>query len=848
MNMKNKISAGIAITFLFVTVAAFAANFTDDTLQIGKPGSSADKSVVFGASNKKKLSHKPSTQTLDYEGNNLSVGDGLNTSDKTLKLNKGVNSPTIRHNFTSGDLEIENAPVLNQKGNTVSVGDGTNTNKVLKFNKGASSPEIRYNSTTGKLQFTNDTVAYKDIGSGSGGGGGINLLQDVNPDFESGSPPQNWTASGGTFTANSATPLFGLQSGNWDASALNQTLSSTLVTIQRGFIGKKCTADIEYRWPSGVSGDLSFQVVDQVPNILATVPLEPTTGSNTRKAFLAFDCPTTATDQLAARLIANVANPAAIDVDDVFVGVNKSTTNVTQASVWARARWLPNTNCTWVGNGSSELTFWNRMALDNDCNNPTVFGQAQVPGTKVPDLVVASLPKGKYRVEVKGLFVSTVAGSCVATITDGTSDGGDRTPFDNTDASVKNHINGFFEYASSQSNVTFRVLMQGTAGTPTCSWRNFENTQNEHIAEIVLYRYPDQPAEALNLETTGWFVDAILTATSSPNLGNTTTSGSLIADADLVLALNDGSAPAKIACSGAVATGTTCSGNEELGVEFDIPYAGNYLVCSQATAGSGVGGSAGANLSQTFWFQERSLNGATTVRDGKKRQTRAHSYEGSSNSQFSYTNIGMCEIWPFASAGPKRISVSYAQSVTGGAVITTNEVTMDTAIGGRNFSLSVYPLTQNFPAPIFTELQNLLKSVSFSATSSSGQSIPNATETTIIANVEKYDTNNAYNPATGVFTVPQDGKYHCICRIAYASFAPGSSTFYNQIRQNGVVRGEEWFTSASVTNIYTPRVDGHFSFNAGDAITCSTFHNSGASRVLTTAQNLHDFSCSRVGN
>lgn len=708
----KKLSLGIASTFLFVTIAALAANFTDDQLQFGKPGSSANKEIVFGASNKKKLKHVPGTLTLDYEGNNLSVGDGLNTSDKTLKLNKGANSPTLRHNFTSGDLEIENAPVLNQKGNTISVGDGTNTNKVLKFNKGASSPEIRYNSSTGKLQFTNDTTTYKDIGSGSGGGGGVNLLQEFNSDFESGSPPQNWTASGGTFITETTNPLFGLQSGSWDSNASSQTLSSQLVTIEKGFIGKKCTADIEYQWPSGVSGDLSFQVVDQVPNILATVNLEPTSGSNTRKAFLAFDCPSVATDQLRVRLLSNVANPALIVVDNAFVGVNKSTTNVTQASVWARARWLPAINCQWDNAaGTAVLTFWSDFPADTDCNNPQVFGQAVVPGTKVPRLRVANLPPGKYRFEAKGLHGNVGSNTAVWTTTDGTNDGGDRINSVSASSVFQGPITGFFEYTSAQSNVEFRVVHQLTSGSGSGIIPNSETTQNENIYELVLYRYPTESAEALNLETSGYLVQAKIEGTN-PSLSTVdVTSLSQIGVNGLTLTPFGNSQTARIPCAGAAATGATCAGDEIIGIEIDAPYAGDYEVCAQFTSAGAIGGAAGSQLEKAFAIVEQDVvTGTTITRAGVKRATQLHSYEGSTSSQFMWTPFTLCEVWPVASAGKRRFALDYTQDVVGAATISSNLILTDAsggAQGGRNVTWTVKSLTQQFPAPVFTEVTTL---------------------------------------------------------------------------------------------------------------------------------------------
>lgn len=610
----KKLSLGIASTFLFVTIAALAANFTDDTLQIGKPGSSADKSVVFGASNKKKLSHKPSTQTLDYEGNNLSVGDGLNTSDKTLKLNKGANSPTLRHNFTSGDLEIENAPVLNQKGNTVSVGDGTNTNKVLKFNKGASSPEIRYNSTTGKLQFTNDTTTYKDIGSGSGGGGGTNLLQEFNSDFESGSPPQNWTASGGTFIAETTDPLFGLQSGSWDSNASSQTLSSQLVTIEKGFIGKKCTADIEYKWPSGVAGDLSFQVVDQVPNILATVNLEPTTGINTRKAFLAFDCPSVATDQLRVRLLSNVANPALIAVDNAFVGTGKT--------VFEKPQDIFTAKVSSTGVVTDENSDW----IVGNCTNAAA--------------TVCTFKSGLFAVAPN----CWVANSTTSASNQADTNGGQ----------VYNVTTGSGTFAS--INATGSSLV---ARDKLVACQKVESAANR---------------EALNLETTGQSWSGYHDSTCGWARGNVAY-GDLSTDASCALVERTNSG---------FGTVTTQAGTLP-GIVFNAPGAAKYWVCANATSDQGTAG-------EQYFL--RLYDGTNTI-----SETNFQDVLGSTG-QLRPTSM-ICGIYNATSAGTKTISIQ-AKSSAGGTITVQG-------LGGNAIEWSIIRMDQAFPAPVFTELQNNVK-------------------------------------------------------------------------------------------------------------------------------------------
>lgn len=71
------------------------------------------------------------------------------------------------------------------------------------------------------------------------------------------------------------------------------------------------------------------------------------------------------------------------------------------------------------------------------------------------------------------------------------------------------------------------------------------------------------------------------------------------------------------------------------------------------------------------------------------------------------------------------------------------------------------------------------------------QSIPNATMTGVIFEVEEYDIGNGYNPITGIYTVPSTGYYHIAAHVRFAStvFA-GASSIECFIARNGITNGE----------------------------------------------------------
>lgn len=281
----------------------------------------------FGAIQPDRLTQKPRAL----------IGSGV-AQDSDLNFDVGLGSSNPRLRFKNSDSSLE----LNK--GILRFGTGAAGNQVLEADKGlgATNPKVRYNDSSTKWEFSNDGSAYTALGSGSGGGSSINLLtSDDNFGFEDGTT--NWTASGGSFTAiTSGSQLFGDTSGRFDASALNQTLSSAAkaVSAQPGLSGTSCIAGIGYIYATGSDGDYSLQVYDGT-NVLIDVPLRVTSVSSS--AFAGFGCPSSGT--VLVRLIANVSNPGAIDID----GLKENSGNVQLGSNILLSAVVPITewtNCT----------------------------------------------------------------------------------------------------------------------------------------------------------------------------------------------------------------------------------------------------------------------------------------------------------------------------------------------------------------------------------------------------------------------------------------------------------------------------------------------------------------------
>lgn len=138
----------------------------------------------------------------------------------------------------------------------------------------------------------------------------INILGPYNPGFENGI--SKWTASAGTFTAQSATLADGSKTASFVASAGSQTLKSQTVTIPAGLYGSLCTGSVRYKTTS--NDNFTLQIIDATPTVLYSRLLH--SNSNFEEARLDFACPTSGS--LALRL--SSSGSGTIYFDNAFLG------------------------------------------------------------------------------------------------------------------------------------------------------------------------------------------------------------------------------------------------------------------------------------------------------------------------------------------------------------------------------------------------------------------------------------------------------------------------------------------------------------------------------------------------
>jgi len=120
----------------------------------------------------------------------------------------------------------------------------------------------------------------------------------------------------------------------------------------------------------------------------------------------------------------------------------------------------------------------------------------------------------------------------------------------------------------------------------------------------------------------------------------------------------------------------------------------------------------------------------------------------------------------------------------------------------------------------------------FYAYRSSNFSVDSGTQTQIIFNAELYDTDNAFNTATGEFTVPsgKGGKYFIFLGTRKSNF--NSSRFYMQLRVNGsnYLTMENSYSGNSYVGVNGSTVRD---LSVGDVISADVYHNSGSTDSFT---------------
>jgi hypothetical protein len=675
-----------AILFATAYAAGVVQKFATDTVQFG--GTSVDnKELIFDTGD---------------GGSNAKIS--VDNATPSFSLNKSMDVTGSGSFTTTGQF----GGSINSDGNSFTLGDGTANNKSITFDIGGVNPLIRWNQSEVALEFSNDGTNFKKIGSGSGAGGGINLLAELNADFESGTPPSNWTSSGGTFVEDITTPIFDKKSGVWDSSALSQTLTSATKVIERGMIGRVCSANLYYRYVGGATDDIQFQVRLNGSSTIAERGIPVTTGTNVAQVQLVFDCPTTATDTLSLRLLANVSNPTAITIDNAFVGSDKNSFQLSQAQLLAEVTWASTASCNPTVDTAGSFVF---LPVTAACPAPTLTAGTVSITDAITDTMSVQLnnvPPGKIVGTFTMQFEHPTSGVPLAVRLVETVTGTNGVP-----CQTVTKISGGQETISCNivvnnptgQNLIFRSQIAET-GAGSVLWLNDTGgVGGGRQTRMIFTRYPLQAAEAITLETTGWFFDGNIGG-AVVDLGTGAVSSYATAtNAGLDLVINPGSVVGRIVCNANPSTGLTCAaGNEEMGVSVDIPQSGLYEACFGFTHNGNVGAS--GDLNTAFQVVRTADASGAILEEGKTRTV--HSVAGSATNTVSIDPTYNCGTFSVSSAGRHAFRLYYEQAVSG--TINASQVQLDrnASNGQRDMHITIRPLNQQFPTPVFTALNTSL--------------------------------------------------------------------------------------------------------------------------------------------
>jgi len=510
----------------------------------------------------------------------------------------------------------------------------------------------------------------------------------------------SWTASGGTFTTNTAAANVdaGNASFSWDSGASSQTMATALYTITAGsgLSGAPGVASCRFKCATG-NCTHTIQAYDGT-NILSSATIT-STNSVFQRTSSNFVFPTSGAIQL--RISSTASDEPPLYIDKCFMGLAEDFNifQVSQATLYGSAFTPLTANCTWARTGSTTLGDFTAIAA---CPVATVTGQASAPATKIPAITFSSLPAGEYYIVATGSFfgsAGTGAHHFTWTMSDGTSLTG-KTAFISSNLTGTNYVSslivaGRLSYTTSQSNITIQLQCQNiTSSTDTCL---IDNRVSD--LQILVYRFPTASQTVYGPDNVAWNVDANIRG-ANPSLGVTDVlSYTEITNAGLTLVNNSaGNTTAQIACaSGTASTGTTCSVNESVGIAFVLPVAGKVKACASFSHEFNL--TLTGTVTPTFQISETSNTSSAVITNGNERLATGSALAGVA--QEARNPIKLCSVFNFQSSGQKTLRLNYTQSTT--ATITSNIIMADAAGGGagnRDIHWEVYPLTQNFPAPL----------------------------------------------------------------------------------------------------------------------------------------------------
>jgi hypothetical protein len=684
----------ISLITLF-SFSLHAATITDDKLTVGKKASASAKEIVF------------------------------DTNDGTANKKLSVDKITKKLSITSDEAIV---------------GDGTASDKALTFNRGGSNAQVKWNEATDKLQFSNDGTTYKDLGTGSGGGGssGVNVL--TNDSFEDavGGVLTDWTNTGGTLTQQTYT-----NSVEGDAKYFQFVASTSgqyfemVKVVPTNFNGSGCQVDFK---KLNIATDDLFKVeaLDASNNVLATENVKVSTWN--KLPTLSFVCPAAGTN-FKIRVTSLAAGT--LQGDKAYLGSNQ---NIGSVAVSKDTNWATYNPVTQgLGSTSSTGFQWKRKGDSLILRGPIATGigtavEARIyfPGSLVSSSSIATIE---------------LAGGTVGTNTATASVGSVFLMEPNVNYITIGRTNGV--YWSDKANgdtITAGSNIYVYATIPIQGW-------SEVIGQDT----------AISNDQAAWHISANIGGGVAFTTG--VSSYTAFENSSLDMVLKPGSASAKIPCSGTnPATGLTCSaGLEQFGAVFTNPLIGLHRVCVYA------GGTKGNANQTTIQLVETAPNSQTIIQESGTRPMIA---DGSSGVQTASYNH--CGFFTFSDVKERAIRLMYESDNTVLNLVADRNATY----GQRDFTITVENISFGQDRPILTGGTNVTPGITSSKIEDfsfafGGSALDNVctTGTCFLSQIGNA-VSSVVNVSTSVYTLNFSKTYSKIqCGTDYAVTSDGDVGF-----------------------------------------------------------------------